>query len=208
MGVKGFLYSVGYRYFRMPWDGAVPRSELVDLVESGRIAPCRAIDLGSGTAWNVIFLAQHGFEATGVDFAPGAVELGRSRARAAGVTATFVEDDLTGLQHVNGPFDFLVDYGTLDDLPPKGRDRYVQNVLPLTRPGSLFLLYCFEWPARWWERLLPFAWGALAPGEAVRHFGEHFEIERIAGESYPTGYLRGFAVYLMKRKPEGNYPKK
>lgn len=200
MGVKRSLYSIGYRHFRVPWDGGAPRPELVELVESGRIAPCRAIDLGSGTAWNVIFMAQHGFEVTGVDFSPGAIKLGRERALRAGVTAKFVEDDLTDLQQVTGPFDLLVDYGTLDDLHPKDRDLYVENVLPLTRRGSLFLLFCFEWSARWWERLLPTTWGALAPGEAVRLFGQHFEIERIAGESYPSGYFRGFAVYLMTRK--------
>ncbi|MBW7884136.1 MAG: hypothetical protein H3C34_16135 [Caldilineaceae bacterium] len=30
-------------------------------MESGRIQPCKAIDLGCGTASNAIFLAQHGF---------------------------------------------------------------------------------------------------------------------------------------------------
>ncbi len=206
MGVKSFLYSVGYRYFRAPWDGGGPRTELVELVESGRIKPCRAIDLGSGTAWNVIFMAQHGFEATGVDFASGAIELGRSRARAAGVTAKFVEDDLTNLKHVDGTFDLLVDYGTLDDLTIKDRDLYVKNILPLTHPGSLFLFYCFEWPPRWWERLLAVfgAFGAMEPGEAERRFDGYFVIERIAGTSKPdfSKWPPGHATYLMTRNQE------
>ena len=41
------------------------RQELVELVESGRIKPCKAIDLGSGTASNCVFLAQRGFDVTG-----------------------------------------------------------------------------------------------------------------------------------------------
>jgi uncharacterized Rossmann fold enzyme len=45
-----------------------------------------------------------------------------------------------------GTFDLLVDYGTLDDLVPKDRDLYVKNVLPLTRPGSQFVLYAHGWP--------------------------------------------------------------
>ena len=112
-----WLYELMYRYSVVPIPYDIgPREELVSLVESGCVKPCRAIDLGSGTAWNVIFMAQHGFEATGVDFAKGAIELGQSRARAASVTATFVEDDLTNLKHVNGTFDLLVDYGTFDDI--------------------------------------------------------------------------------------------
>src|SRR3990172_6255363 len=110
-----WFYEILYGRFRAPWDIG-PRKELVELVEAGRIKPCKAIDLGSGTASNVVFLAGRGFDVTGVDFAAAAVELGRKRAAAAGVRADFIRDDLTHLQHVTGPFDLLVDYGTLDDL--------------------------------------------------------------------------------------------
>lgn len=198
------FYEVLYRYFQAPWDIG-PREELVALVESGRIASCRAIDLGSGTASNAIFLAQHGFDVTGVDYAAAAIEKARAMAEAAGVQATFIVDDLTNLRHVTGSFDLLVDYGTLDDLLPKDRDRYVRNVLPLAHAGSQFLLYCFEWPLRWWERLLLrvafFGAIALEPGEAERRFGEHFAIERIAGGIDYSRWPPGFAVYLMRRKP-------
>jgi cyclopropane fatty-acyl-phospholipid synthase-like methyltransferase len=200
-----WFYQLGYRCFRMPWDTG-PRSELVALVESGRIAPCRAIDLGCGTGSNAIFLAQHGFDVTGVDFAASAIEKARQRANGAGVAVEFVVDDLTDLQRVKGPFDFMVDYGALDDLRPEHRDLYVQNVVPLTRPGSRYLLWAFEWPLRWWERfLLRFSFfGAMAlePGEAQRRFEEHFEIERIAGSTDfdSSRWPPGFAAYLMTRK--------
>jgi SAM-dependent methyltransferase len=163
-----------YSFIPIPFDVG-PRAELVNLVDNGRIKPCRAIDLGSGTASNAIYLAQHGFDVTGVDFSPAAIELGRSRAREAGVEVTFIEDDLTNLQRVSGTFDLLVDYGTLDDLPPTHRDLYMKNVLPLSHQGSLFLLYCFEWETRWWERLLTFLGSmAIEPGEAERRFGTNF----------------------------------
>ena len=190
------FYELGYRYFRMPWDIG-PREELVELVESGRIAPSRAIDLGCGTGSNAVFLAQHGFDVTAVDYAASAIEKARERAKATGARVKFVEDDLTNLRHVSGPFDFLVDYSVLDDLRPRGRDLYVQNVLPLTQPGSRYLLYTFEWPPRWWERSLLAS--ALQPGEVEQRFGGHFEIERIAGETDLSGWMRGFAVYLMTR---------
>jgi SAM-dependent methyltransferase len=197
------FYQIGYKYFRMPWDIG-PRQELVELVESGRIKPCRTIDLGSGTASNVIFLAQHGFDVTGVDFAASAIELGRKRARRAGVKAEFVADDLTNLRHVTDTFDFLVDYGTLDDLRLGDRDLYLQNILPLTHPGSLFLLYCFEWSPSWWEWLLLqvafFGAMALEPGEVEQRFSPYFDIEEIARGTKQRGWPRGWAVYLMTRK--------
>jgi len=199
MQVTRFLYNIGYRHFRAPWDGGRPRSELVELVESGRIQPCKAIDLGCGTAWNCIFLAQHDFEVTGVDFAAGAIELGIRRAAQAGVAVDFVEDDLTNLRYVTGTFDLLVDYGTLDDLPLKDRELYLQNVLPLTHLGSRFLLYCFEWDPRWWERSFFFRM-ACEPGEIRRRFGPYFEVERYAAGTTGSWMMPSWAVYLMTRK--------
>jgi SAM-dependent methyltransferase len=197
-----WLYELMYRYSFVPIPYDVgPREELVSLVESGRIQPCRAIDLGSGTASNVIYLARHGFGVTGVDFSPAAIEMGRARAREAGVEVTFIEDDLTNLRQVNDTFDLLVDYGTLDDLSPAQRDLYVKNVLPLTHQGSLFLLYCFEWELRWWERLLAVIGStAMEPGEAERRFGDYFEIERVAGGSTGSNFMPATATYLMARK--------
>lgn len=190
----------GYRYVRMPWDIG-PREELVRLVESGRLQPCRAFDLGSGTASNCVFLAQHGFDVTGVDLASSAIELGYKRAAAASVTAKFLVDDLADLRLVQGTFDLLVDYGTLDDMRSGDRDRYVRNVLPLTHQGSLFLLFCFERPARAWERYVPFGM-ALEPGEVQQRFGPYFEIERIAGTDQPdfSRLIAGTSTYLMTRR--------
>lgn len=193
-----WFYEITYSRFRAPWDVGA-RKELVELVESGRLKPCRAIDLGSGTASNCIYLAQRGFEVTGVDFASAAIALGRQRAAEAGVAVNFVEDDLTDLRHVSGPFDLLVDYGTLDDLSLKDRDLYMQNVLPLTHPGSRFLLYCFEWQPRWWERPYFFRM-ACEPGEIERRFGPRFEIERYDGRATGSWLMPGWAVYLMRRK--------
>jgi SAM-dependent methyltransferase len=198
-----WLYELMYRYpfVPIPYDVG-PREELVRLVESGRIEPCRVIDLGSGTANNAIYLAQHGFDVTGVDFSAAAIELGRARAREAGAEVTFIQDDLTHLQHIHDTFDLLVDYGTLDDLKPPQRDLYVQNVVPLAHPGSLFLLYTFEWEPRWWERGLV-ALGAppaLEPGEARCLFGDAFDIERFAETDTGSALIPATATYLMARR--------
>ena len=115
------FYEFLYRYLRAPWDIG-PRRELVDLVESGRLRPCRTIDLGSGTASNCIFLAKRGFDVTGVDYARSAIEKGRQMASDEGVEIEFIVDDLTNLSKVEGPYELLIDYGTLDDLVPQHRD--------------------------------------------------------------------------------------
>lgn len=192
------LYEIGYRFFRMPWEVG-PRTELKELVEGGRISPGRAVDLGCGSGDNAIYLAQQGFEVVGVDFAQAGLEKARRKAAAAEVDVAFIHDDLTDLRRIEGTFDLLVDYGVLDDLPPRGRDAYVRSVLPLANPGSHFLLWCFEWsPRGWWER--PFQQRmALEPGECERRFGRWFDIAAVPTAPAP-GWVPGTAAYLMTRR--------
>ncbi len=193
------FYEVIYRYFRAPWDVA-PREELVSLVEGGHIKPCRTIDLGCGTGENAIYLVRKGFDVTGVDFAEAALEKARGRAKVSGVQVSFIADDLTCLRQVSGTFDFLLDYGVLDDLRPHQREQYVRNLLPLTHPGSRYLLWGFEYPMRWWEKLVPFYDIPFGLGEIEGRFGEYFEIRRIAGKVDYSTWPPGYAAYLMTRK--------
>src|SRR5438094_7134181 len=180
------MYDLLYR-FGAPWEGEA-RSELVSLVESGRLDPAslpRAIDLGCGSGANSVFLAEHGFDVTGVDFSP--VALGKARALAIehGVTATFVKGDLTAahIPGVDGPFDLLVDYGTLDDFKGARRDAMAATIIRLAKPGATFLLWCFcaepsdlplirfDGPSR--------LGGALPEREIARMFAKDFDIERL-----------------------------
>jgi SAM-dependent methyltransferase len=207
MSTTNSFEKTSYREYRNPWDDG-PRQAFNNLVESGRLKPGRAVELGSGNASNAIFLAKHGFEVTAVDCNTASIELARKRAMVARVVVNFIADDLTNLKKVNSPFDVLVDYSTLDDLTPEERDCYVKNVLPLTHAGSQFVLYCLEWTLSWWEKLtlrllsrLGVGQLALEPGEVNQRFGEHFYINQVAGETKAYDYPRGYAVYLMTRKP-------
>jgi SAM-dependent methyltransferase len=196
-GMKWF-YEVTYKHFTAPWEVG-PRDELVTLVENGTLAPCRAIDLGCGTGANAIYLAQHGFTVTGVDFAPAGIDTATRAAAEAGVTVDFIVDDLTDLRQTTGPFDFLLDYGVLDDLRARQRHPYKRNILPLTRPGSRFLLWGFEYPIRWWERLIPFFDRPFADGEIAALFGDQFSIETINRRLDRSTWPPGTVTYLMTR---------
>jgi hypothetical protein len=107
---------------------------------------------------------------------------------------------VTKLRRVSGVFDFLVDYGTFDDLTPNDRDRYLTSLLALSNSGSQYLLWRFEHEMRWWEHLIPFFPPPLASGEAQRRLSSHFTIERIAGERRSAGWPPGWAAYLMTRR--------
>lgn len=203
MNLGRLFYDTWYRLGSPPWTTG-PRPELVDLVTRGALAPGRAIDLGCGEGDNAVFLARHGFTVTAIDFAPAAIAKAARKAADARVHVEFVVDDRTRLRGVSGQFDLLVDYGTFDDLGLRQRDDYVRHVLPLARPGGRFLLWCFEWRLRWWERFLtsalPLGDLALAPGEVHSRFGQRFDIERVAGAADRSSWPPGWAAYLMTRR--------
>jgi SAM-dependent methyltransferase len=200
--VASRLYDLGYRWFTMPWELG-PRTELVGLLQAGRLPRGRALDLGCGTGANAIYLAANGFDVTGVDFSRAALDKAQNAARKAGVAARFVRDDLTSLTAPLGRFDLLVDYGTFDDLSLRARRRYLAQVVPLIVPGGKFLLWAFEWAPRRVDRMMRFR--PLAPGDVHRYFGEHFTIERIDGTQHPDmrRLIPGNATYLMIRKQNG-----
>lgn len=202
------MYNLLYKR-GAPWEGG-PREELVHLVESGRLDPsngARAIDLGCGSGANVVFLAEHGFDVTGVDFSEVALDKGRALAKARGVTdrTTFVSADLTQptLSGVEGPFDLVIDYGTLDDFKGAKRLAVARHPARLTRAGGVFLLWCF-YAARadlpWIRFDGPSKLsGAIAPGEENALFRYDFSIERLPEPSSSEP----FACFLLTRRPDG-----
>ncbi|MRR56282.1 MAG: hypothetical protein EG822_17580 [Deltaproteobacteria bacterium] len=52
---------------KIPWNVETPPETLVELVRSGRIKPCKAVDLGCGAGNQVVYLAGMGFGMTGID---------------------------------------------------------------------------------------------------------------------------------------------
>ena len=99
-------YAVAYRTRRTPWDTGVTPPELVDLIEGPDALPAgRALDLGCGTGTNVAYLAEHGWDATGVEADRRAFEGAEHRLVTVSDARVF-RGDVTRLDTlpVDGPF--------------------------------------------------------------------------------------------------------
>ncbi len=129
-------------YLRKPrWDSNITPPELVEFIQSR--PPGRAIDLGCGTGTNVIALAQHGWEAAGVDFVAKAIRQARRKARQAGLQAVFHYGDVTEGGFFSGQYDLILDIGCYHALPDEKRSLYRQNLAARLAPGGAYLLYTF-----------------------------------------------------------------
>jgi hypothetical protein len=142
-----------------------------------------------------------GFEVTGVDFSAVALAKAEARATEAEVECRFVLGDLTAdaIPGVAGPFDFLVDFGTLDDLKGDARGRMASTIDRLSAPRSVFLEWCFYASASdlpWFSMSGPSRLiGAIAPGELDEMFGTRWDIETLA--SNPE---HQYACFLMRKR--------
>ncbi|TFG49883.1 MAG: class I SAM-dependent methyltransferase, partial [Anaerolineales bacterium] len=65
-----------------PWDTGITPPEVYQFLEEN--SPGRALDLGCGTGTNVITLAEHGWQVTGIDYVPKAIRIARQKARRKG----------------------------------------------------------------------------------------------------------------------------
>lgn len=104
-------WNDSYRDGNLPWDTGVPSAELQSVLKQHKVRPCRALEIGCGTGTNSVWLAQQGFDVTGVDVAPLAVERAKQRALDAGMSARFAVADVLQLPDLAGPFSFFFDRG-------------------------------------------------------------------------------------------------
>jgi cyclopropane fatty-acyl-phospholipid synthase-like methyltransferase len=139
-----------WRYFNddIPWDTNQTPPEIVALIEDEQIAPGRALDIGCGTGTNVIYLAQHGWDAVGIDYVPHAIRAARRKAQQAGVShqTQFRVADVARLDAsaLGDHFDLAMDIGCGHSLPAEARHAYARLLGEVIRPGGIFMLYMFR----------------------------------------------------------------
>lgn len=131
-----------YRKGETPWDSGKPCSELVRILEDEFVSPSQALDLGCGTGTNAIYLAQMGFNVTGVDVSQVAVEKAREKADAAGVSVHFMLASLPKAFLPGKVFDFVFDRGCFHAISKEQRPGYIEMLKGLTREGSIYLMLC------------------------------------------------------------------
>lgn len=196
MASKHTLFRIFYRVGFAPWDGHPIAQNLQNLVEGTPDAPPlstgTALDLGCGTGDSSIYLAQHGWKVTGVDFVPRALD--KARAKAADLTINFVHADVTHLTQagIGADFQLIVDNGCLHNMSDGDRDAYVREVSAVAAPDALLLVLAFLPGGRFGVR-------GVDPAEMERRFasgwtllssGEERELDR---EKTPVRY------YLFQR---------
>ncbi len=147
------FYKFQYLVGMTPWERmpSLPIGEqavaLLDQEESGRKPPYgRALDLGCGTGFWSVRLAQRGWDVTGVDIVPKAVRAARERARRASLEVQFVEGSVTDLTAagIGSGFRFILDFGVVHGLTRDQVRSVSREVTAVASEDATILMYAFS----------------------------------------------------------------
>jgi ubiquinone/menaquinone biosynthesis C-methylase UbiE len=126
-----------------PWDIGRPQPAFLTLANAGAFQG-RVLDVGCGTGEHVLLAAERGLEATGLDFAPGAIESAKRKASDRGLNARFLIGDAFRLPDLNQQFDTVLDCGLFHIFEDQDRPRLVEGLRQVTRPGGRYFMLCFS----------------------------------------------------------------
>ncbi len=185
---RQLLFRVFYRLGFTPWDGHPIATSLHQLV--GELSPGAALDVGCGTGDTSIYLAQRGWQVTGVDFVPKAVAKARAKARDAGVTIVFRHADATRLssERIGSGFNLIVDNGCLHGMSDADRNSYVREVTAAAAPDARLLLVAFT-PGG------SFGVPGISQGEVERRFASDWSMISTNDETWANNMRQ----YLFQR---------
>lgn len=140
-----WLIEAVYRRASSPeeliWHCDQPPELLARAVEE-RGRPGRALDLGCGGGGHAIYLAGRGYDVTGIDRVPKAIEMAATAGRQAGVRIRWVQADLLDLR-ADHRFDLVLDAGTLHNIRARDLGAYRRRLLSWIAPGGDFVLVHF-----------------------------------------------------------------
>lgn len=165
--------------------------------------PLDVLDVGCGTGFLALLLAEQGHRVTGVDIADSMVMLARQNAAAAGMPVTFLVGDAENLDAPAAVFDLVTARHLIWTLPDP-----VTAVLEwrrVLRPGGRALLVEGHWGGTGNPDYVPIKGGLPffggVPGEELKaFFTEHgfvnVTLERITG-SVLWGHERGDERYVL-----------
>lgn len=197
MASRQRLFRAFYRVGFTPWHGHPLAESLRDLVQNS--TPATALDIGCGTGDNSLFLAEHGWQVTGVDYVAKAVDQAQAKAAARGADVRFAQADVTRLssEGVGTGFALIVDNGSLHGMNAEDRDAYVREVSAVAAPDARLLIVAFIPGASFGvpgiepaevQRRLADGWTMLSSGDepALDHNGKNPARYYLFGRAAPA----------------------
>lgn len=133
-------FTEHYQKGFMPWAHDEADHNLVDVVESRPVKPCKALEPGCGTGTDAIWLARAGFDVTACDVVEIPLNIAREKAENTKARVQFIQLDFLNGNIKNAPFDFVFDRGYFHTYRTPGtRKKLAAKVASVLSDNGLWL---------------------------------------------------------------------
>jgi SAM-dependent methyltransferase len=194
-------YSVWDEYYRrypleeLGWELGKPRTILVEYMEKRFFPKGKALDICCGAGTNTVYLAQNGYDVTGIDISTTAIQIAKKKAMAARVSIDFLAASFIDLPFIDGVFSFVWDMGCFHHVEVEERSKFIDGVHRTLKSDGVYMLTCFSY------RNGP-GWNHFTRQQIVDLFSGLFLLGEI--RHYPSlegdGVIRFFYTVLMKKR--------
>ena len=186
-----------YPLEELGWELGKPRPILVEYLQKGLLPKGgKALDLCCGAGTNTVYLAESGFDVTGIDISATAIQIAKQKARRANVCINFLNESFIDLPFADDKFGFVYDMGCFHHVAVAERSRFIAGVHRVMREGAIYMLTCFSYRnGQGWnhftrQQIMDLFGGLFDLGE-FRHYAS------LEGD----GVTRFFYTVLMKKPP-------
>lgn len=124
-----------------PWD--IGRPQPAFLAGADQITGS-VLDAGCGTGDHALFFASRGCQVTGIDFVEEALVRAKNKAEGKDLSVTFLTKDALDLKNWSERFDNAIDSGLFHVFSDSDRQRYVEGLATVLKPGGRLFLCCFS----------------------------------------------------------------
>jgi len=187
----------------LPWDSGKPDMHLRRVIDKHDIRPGKGLEIGCGTGTNSIWLAERGFEMTGLDLSPTAIARAKEKATAARADCRFLVGDFLVDEIPGAAFDFVYDRGCLHVFDDAGeRERFASRIEELLLPGGLWhsLIGSTDGPPR--DSGPP----RRSAAEIVAAIEPHFEILEVTSTTFDEEDHRLARAWVLVARRRVFYP--
>lgn len=189
-----------YRAQTIPWDIGACAPPLQSFIQS-RYAPPpgRMLVPGCGRGHDCLLFASNGFEVTGLDFAPSAIQATHDQFQQAGFLGTkgfLLLRDIFDIHEYDGYFDYVLEHTCFCAIHPSRRRTYALTVRDLLRPGGKLI-------GLWWILERSGSTGppwSLSKDDLFSLFGELFDLELAFQPTDSVQQRAGQELFTVMRK--------
>ncbi len=171
------MYKSGH--YKQTWSLEFPSPELIGVLMALEMPKgTKCLDVGCGSGADLEHLVEKGFDVTGLDISPVAINIVQKRLEAKNLKAQLLVGDILNMSLGNEKFDFVTDRGCLHHIANEKRNIYADVIGKAIKPGGYLLIRGCRIEGKMWIPLALDEIIQLFPSKNFKNLGfDHFKYD-------------------------------